>query len=41
MFKEQLPTKEIRAKIDQLYGNYPNGLMAKIQNTRVPQRIIG
>ena len=39
MFKEQLPTKEIRAKIDRLYGKYPNGLVANIQKGQVPKRI--
>jgi hypothetical protein len=39
MFKEQLPTKEMRANIDRLYGKYPNGLVANIQKGQVPKRI--
>ena len=39
MFKEQLPTKEIRAKIDGLYDKYPNGLVANIQKGQVPKGI--
>jgi hypothetical protein len=39
MFKEQLPSKEIRAKIDRLYDKYPNGLVANIQRGQVPKRI--
>ena len=31
MLKEQVATKEIRAKIDELYRKYPKGLVANIQ----------
>ena len=39
MLKEQVPTKEMRAKIDELYSRYPNGLVANIQKGDVPKRI--
>jgi hypothetical protein len=39
MLKEQVPTKEMRAKIDELYRKYPNGLVANIQKGKVPKRI--
>lgn len=39
MIKEQVPTKEMRAKIDELYRKYPNGLVANIQRGEVPKRI--
>jgi hypothetical protein len=39
MLKELVPTKEMRAKIDELYGKYPNGLVANIQKGKVPKRI--
>lgn len=39
MLKEQVPTKEMRAKIDELYLKYPNGLVANIQKGEVPKRI--
>jgi hypothetical protein len=39
MFKEQVATKEMRAKIDRLYDKYPNGLVANIQKGQVPKRV--
>jgi len=39
MLKEQVPTKEMQAKIDELYQRYPNGLVANIQKGEVPKRI--
>ena len=39
MLKEQVPTKEMQAKIDELYRRYPNGLVANIQKGEVPKRI--
>ena len=39
MLKEQVPTEEMRAKIDELYERYPNGLVANIQKGEVPKRI--
>lgn len=39
MLKEQVPTAEMRAKIDDLYLKYPNGLVANIQRGGVPKRI--
>ena len=39
MLKEQIPSKEIRVKIDELYLRYPNGLVANIQRGEVPKRI--
>ena len=39
MLKEQVPTKEMQAKVDELYGKYPNGLVANIQKGKVPKRI--
>ncbi len=35
MLKEQVPTAEMRAKIDALYLKYPNGLVANIQRGEV------
>lgn len=35
MLKEQVPTKEMRVKIDELYRKYPNGLVANIQKGQV------
>ena len=37
MLKEQVPTREMQAKIDELYRNYPDGLVANIQKGEVPQ----
>jgi hypothetical protein len=39
MFKEQVPTPEMRMKIDELYRKYPHGLVAHIQKGQVPKRI--
>jgi hypothetical protein len=39
MLKERVPTREMQAKIDELYRNYPDGLVANIQKGEVPQRI--
>ena len=39
MLKEQIPTEEMEAKIDELYRRYPNGLVANIQKGAVPKRI--
>ena len=39
MLKEQVATKEMRVKIDELYRKYPNGLVANIQKGQVPKRI--
>jgi hypothetical protein len=39
MLKEQVPTPEMRTKIDELYKKYPNGLVANIQKGEVPKRI--
>jgi hypothetical protein len=39
MLKEHVPTKKMRAKIDELYLKYPNGLVANIQKGEVPKRI--
>ena len=39
MLKEQVPTTEMRAKIDELYLKYPNGLVANVQRGEVPKRI--
>lgn len=39
MLKKQVPTREMRAKIDELYRKYPKGLVANIQKGEVPKRI--
>ena len=39
MLKEQVPTPEMQAQIEELYRKYPNGLVANIQKGEVPQRI--
>src|SRR4030042_5357334 len=39
MLKEQVPTREMQAKIDELYRKYPKGLVANIQKGEVPKRI--
>jgi hypothetical protein len=39
MLKERVPTREMQAKIDELYRNYPDGLVANIRKGEVPQRI--
>ena len=39
MLKEQVGTKEMRAKIDELYRKYPKGLVANIQKGQVPKRV--
>jgi hypothetical protein len=39
MLKEQIPTRQMRQKIDELYKRYPNGLVANIQRGEVPKRI--
>jgi hypothetical protein len=39
MLKERVPTREMQAKIDELYRNYPDGLVANIQKGEVPQRM--
>jgi RNA binding exosome subunit len=39
MLREQVPTKQMQAKIDELYRRYPNGLVANIQKGQVPKRI--
>ena len=39
MLKEQVPTKQMHAKIDELYRKYPYGLVANIQKGQVPKRI--
>ena len=39
MLKEQVPTEELHAKIDELYRKYPNGLVANIEKGKVPKRI--
>lgn len=39
MLKEEVPSKEMRAKIDELYRKYPHGLVANIQKGEVPKRI--
>lgn len=39
MLKEQVPTEEMHAKIDELYRKYPNGLVANIEKGKVPKRI--
>ena len=41
MLKEQVPTPEMQAQIDELYRKYPNGLVANIQKGEVPKRIRG
>jgi hypothetical protein len=41
MLKERVPTREMQAKIDELYRNYPDGLVANIQRGEVPKRIRG
>jgi hypothetical protein len=38
-FKEQVAAKEMRAKNDELYRKYPNGLVANIQKGQVPKRV--
>jgi len=37
MLKEQVPTKQMQAKIDKLYRKYSNGLAANIQMREVPK----
>ena len=39
MLRERVPTREMRAKIDELYRSYPDGLVANIQKGEVPKRI--
>ena len=39
MLKEQVPSKQMRVKIDELYLKYPNGLVANIQKGEVPKCI--
>lgn len=39
MLREQVPTREMRAKIDKLYRKYPKGLVANIRKGEVPKRI--
>lgn len=39
MLKERVPTREMQAKIDELYRRYPDGLVANIQKGEVPKRI--
>ena len=39
MLQERVPTREMQAKIDELYRNYPDGLVANIQKGEVPKRI--
>jgi len=39
MLKERVPTREMQAKIDELYRKYPQGLVANIQKGEVPERI--
>jgi hypothetical protein len=39
MLKEQVPTKQMQATIDELYRRYPHGLVANIQKGQVPKRI--
>jgi len=39
MLQERVPTREMRAKIDELYRSYPDGLVANIQKGEVPKRI--
>ncbi len=39
LLKEQVGTREIRGKIDELYRKYPNGLVANVQRGEVPKRI--
>jgi hypothetical protein len=39
MLKEQVSTKQMQAKINELYRKYPNGLVANIQKGEVPKRI--
>ena len=39
MLKERVPTREMQAKIDELYRKYPQGLVANIQKGEVPKRI--
>jgi hypothetical protein len=39
MLQEQIATREIQAKIDELYRKYPKGLVANIQKGQVPKRI--
>ena len=39
MLKEQISTKQMQAKINELYRKYPNGLVANIQKGEVPKRI--
>lgn len=39
MLKEQVPTEEMQAKIDELYRRFPKGLVAHIQKGEVPKRI--
>ena len=39
MLKERVPTREMQAKIDELYRKYPDGLVANIQKGEVPKRI--
>jgi hypothetical protein len=39
MLKERVPTREMQAKIDELYRKYPRGLVANIEKGEVPKRI--
>ena len=39
MLKKQVPTREMKVKIDELYRKYPKGLVANIQKGEVPKRI--
>ena len=39
MLKERVPSREMQAKIDELYRKYPKGLVANIQKGEVPKRI--
>jgi lipoprotein-anchoring transpeptidase ErfK/SrfK len=39
MLKEKIPTRQMKALIERLYGKYPKGLVANIQRGEVPKRI--
>ena len=39
MLNEQVGTKQMRSKIDELYRKYPKGLVANIQKGQVPKRV--
>jgi hypothetical protein len=39
MLKERVPTREMQAKIGELYRKYPKGLVANIEKGEVPKRI--